>query len=117
MEMSMYGNPLKTMKIDSNLEEKYEPEPNSGCWLWTASVDRVGYGHIWLDGKLKQSHRFMWELFNGSIPHGMKILHKCDVRSCVNPNHLFLGTQKENMQDCKKKGRIRFLQKKCKITL
>ncbi len=88
-----------------SLHDKYEPVPESGCWLWSASTDRVGYGHIWVDGKLLQAHRYSWQLHNGPIPDGAKILHKCDVRSCVNPAHLFLGDQKENVKDAVSKRR------------
>lgn len=80
------------------------------CWLWTGGLTSGGYGVIELRGTTRQSiatHRFSWELHFGSIPDGMQILHKCDVRSCVNPDHLFLGTQADNVHDCVTKGRNR----------
>ena len=94
------------------IEDRFEVITETGCWIWKMSVDRVGYGHEWVGGKLRQAHRVSYETHIGPIPHGMKVLHKCDVRACINPSHLFLGTQKENIQDCKKKGRIRPLQAK-----
>lgn len=74
----------------------------SGCWLWVKARSKLGYG---LSSGIK-AHRLAWELFNGPIPSEMNVLHKCDVRNCVNPSHLFLGTQKDNMQDAARKGRI-----------
>jgi hypothetical protein len=86
-------------------EEKYIPEPNSGCFLWMAAQHRQGYGNFHHDGKCLLAHRVSWELYRGEIPHGMKVLHKCDNEPCVNPDHLFLGTQSDNMFDCGRKGR------------
>lgn len=79
--------------------------PMSGCWLWTASLYPDGYGQHMIAKKLHRAHRLMWALCNGAIPHGMQVLHRCDVRSCVNPTHLFLGTNADNMRDKVAKGR------------
>ncbi len=66
------------------------------------------YGRIRaLRGFQEYAHRVSWEMFCGEIPAGQKVLHRCDVSLCVNPDHLFLGTQKENVHDCEKKGRGR----------
>lgn len=78
---------------------------DNGCWIWTGYVDEIGYGIIGAQGKNWKTHRLSWFYFNGNIPNGKKVLHKCDVRNCVNPDHLFLGTQSDNMKDCKNKGR------------
>lgn len=76
------------------------------CWLWTASKDGGGYGFIGLgNGKLGKAHKVSWELHNGPIPHGQCVLHRCDFPECSNPEHLFLGTQKDNAEDREKKGR------------
>jgi hypothetical protein len=92
--------------------DKTEPEPNSGCILWTANVSRIGYGRIQIGSKRNgtrrcaQAHRVAWELLRGPIPDGLFVLHKCDVRSCVNVNHLFVGTQMENVLDAAAKGHM-----------
>lgn len=76
------------------------------CWEWTASKTSFGYGKLLVDGKLVGAHRLAFELWQGAIPAGLSVLHSCDNPSCVNPNHLFLGTQKDNIQDCIAKRRL-----------
>lgn len=85
--------------------DKVSPEPNSGCWLWTASLDSRGYGQLTLNGKLFRAHRVSYQMHKGPIPDGLHVCHACDVPSCCNPDHLFLGTNLENIQDRCKKGR------------
>lgn len=84
-----------------------EPEPNSGCWLWMAARGGFGlrHGKFFFHGREIGAHRAAWLLFKGEIPHGMCVLHKCDMEWCVNPAHLFLGTQTENLRDMVAKGR------------
>lgn len=75
------------------------------CWLWLGALDASGYGN-WHPGKLsKMAHRSAWQLWFGPIPDGMFVCHSCDRPSCVNPEHLFVATQKENIADCRRKGR------------
>lgn len=94
------------LNIIQKFEERYMPVTETGCWLWIGVLDRGGYGRIPIKKyKVRSAHRVAWELFNGLIPNGLFVLHKCDTRSCVNPEHLFLGTQTDNMVDCAKKGR------------
>jgi hypothetical protein len=93
--------------------KKFKQESENECWLWIGSKDYYGYGTFWLNGKPEQSHRISYQLSKGEIPKGIKVLHKCDNPSCVNPNHLFLGTQKDNMSDCKNKGRISKAPRNC----
>ncbi len=90
-------------------EEKYIPEPNSGCWLWTASLTNKGYGELMLRHTRRTigAHRISYKLFKGVIPDDMNVLHMCDIPSCVNPDHLELGTQAQNMQDSVSRGRSR----------
>ena len=95
------------MTYQERFDAKWIPEPMSGCWLWTGAVLSAGYGLM--RGRRPGNilaHRVSWELAHGPIPEDQYVLHRCDVPSCVNPNHLFLGTQKDNMADCVKKGRI-----------
>ena len=76
-----------------------------GCWIWTGSKNRDGYGRFYHTS----AHRASYEIFKGGIPVGISVLHSCDNPSCVNPNHLWLGTQADNMHDCIAKGRFSFL--------
>lgn len=81
------------------------PEPNSGCWLWTGATDELGYGKLMYRRRKLRVHRVSYELHYGSIPDGLLVCHRCDTRLCANPEHLFLGTIKDNMDDKIKKGR------------
>lgn len=87
------------------IEDAIIPVPESGCWLWTKRTDRGGYGWIKIDGIHRAAHRVVWEFYNGPIPNGMKACHKCDTPLCVNPNHIFLGSQGDNLRDMFGKGR------------
>lgn len=76
------------------------------CWLWTGALNGRGYGIFGVThGNNMTAHRFAWLMANGSIPDGMDVCHHCDVRCCVNPIHMFVGTRSDNMRDCAEKGR------------
>lgn len=97
---------MKPHKTDS-FHKYYLPDPNTGCWLWTGKIKEWGdtRGYFRTGGKDRFAHRVSYEIFCGEIPKGMNVCHKCDVTICVNPDHLFLGTQGDNMRDCSHKGR------------
>lgn len=79
----------------------------TSCWEWLGCRKDDGYGMIMFSGKVVGTHRASWIVHNGVIPSGLCVLHKCDNPPCVNPDHLFLGTQADNVRDCSSKGRIR----------
>ncbi len=80
------------------------PEPNTGCWLWAGIVYPKGYGRLSAEGRRHRAHRVAYSLFRGD-PGPMHVLHRCDTPSCVNPSHLFLGTNLDNVRDRQAKGR------------
>lgn len=97
-----------TADLADRFHEKYVPEPNSGCWIWVGA-ERKGYGRLYYRKGGRQlpyaAHRLSYELHKGTIPSGMHVCHRCDNPSCVNPDHLFCGTDKDNVQDMIAKGR------------
>lgn len=86
-------------------EAKYIPEPTSGCWIWTASLGSTGYGQFHDGERVVKAHRFSYSTYIGTIPDGMHVLHRCDQPLCVNPSHLFIGTNADNVADMVAKGR------------
>lgn len=87
--------------------KKVEIKENKECWNWLAKGNRQGYGEFWDNDTQSSvpSHRVAWIITNRKIPDGMLVCHRCDNTSCVNPNHLFLGTQSDNINDMYRKGR------------
>lgn len=83
---------------------KFQANENN-CWIWNGTKHEFGYGKIGVDGKMLKAHRVSWFLFKGQIPASLCVLHKCDNPACVNPDHLFLGTLKDNTRDMIRKGR------------
>jgi hypothetical protein len=92
-----------------SLQERFElyvsPEPNTGCHLWMGFGVWNGYGCFAVDSYPVRAHRLAYEFYRGPVPDGMHVLHTCDVRCCVNPDHLFLGTNADNVDDKVEKDR------------
>lgn len=92
-------------ELRSHLEECCEPVPVSGCWIWTKGTNSAGYGRLSHGSKTWLAHRLMFILSNGKIGEGLLVCHKCDTPACINPEHLFAGTNDDNQKDMVSKGR------------
>ncbi len=93
------------MSLAERLEFYSAPEPNTGCFLWFGQIDRGGYGQVHWQGRNLRAHRVAWISSRGAVPAGLCVCHRCDVPSCVNVDHLWLGTNAENTADKTLKGR------------
>ena len=89
-----------------NLHTYYNIDEETSCWIWNRSTNGKGYGYKWYEGRKQLAHRIVWLLLNPKIPEGLFICHSCDVRACINPEHLFIATNQENMIDASQKGRL-----------
>ena len=86
------------------LLKNYRVDPNKGCWLWQGTIQPNGYGTIKVFGNMVLAHRYSRELHCGPIPAGLEVMHSCDCKSCINPDHLLLGTHQQNMSAAKARG-------------
>lgn len=113
IEMDLHKRPDRISKkgkeplsIAERLARSTTPEPNTGCHIWTGILMPKGYGKIGtVNGSTMTAHRAAWIVHNGPITDGLHVLHRCDSPWCVNPDHLFLGTNKQNIEDKVAKGR------------
>lgn len=97
--MNKFLNKIKKL-VDVSVFDRiviYMKEDHSGCWIWSNSLDKDGYGRISINKKQTKAHRLIWELKNGKIPTGLVVDHKCKVRNCVNPEHLRIVTSRQNV--------------------
>jgi hypothetical protein len=95
------------MRIKNTIDtfhKRYNVDVND-CWIWNSAKQPTKSPNWWFNGKEQLVHRWSYQYFKGPIPQGLVVCHSCDNPHCVNPNHLFIGTQKDNIQDCIKKGR------------
>lgn len=97
------------MNIFERFEDKFVHEPNTGCWLWTGATDAGGYGRFGVDGVNCKAHRVSLFLYRaGSLKDARVACHKCDTPACVNPDHVYLGTQKDNVADLRRRQRSNY---------
>lgn len=99
------ANKHKKLSLKERFAEKIDKNSEKECHNWTGAIMKNGYGLIHVDGKQTLAHRVAWLLTYGEIPEGLFVLHKCDNTMYVNPTHLFLGTQDDNMKDAANKNR------------
>lgn len=98
----IHGDPETEME---RFERSIERITESGCWIWSGALGQDGYGKTSSKGKDIRAHRWAWHLFKGAIPEGMQVCHRCDVPTCCNPGHLFVGSHMDNERDKRAKGR------------
>lgn len=93
--------------VDERFDRKFTQRGPDECWLWNASVQKQGYGTFWDGSRVVQAHRFALFRATGTIPSDQHACHTCDTPLCVNPSHLWWGTNKENIDDASSKGRMK----------
>lgn len=106
----------KLIPLEERFWEKVDKtSSNNGCWLWNGKPDE--YGKVWIYGKgLVKTHRVSYEMHKGPIPEGLLVRHTCDIKGCVNPEHLLVGTKKDNAHDAIERGQFVFVTPRVKPT-
>lgn len=98
----------QVITIEDKLRSYSKVDETTGCWIWKKGKNNKGYGTVAIGGDQKAyAHRVSYEIFKGKLPDGLEACHKCDTPACINPDHLFPGTHKDNMEDSAKKGRAK----------
>lgn len=107
MPKGVYTRVPKAAESDESIARRFwqNVARSDGCWEWTGLLNTHGYGRFW-PGHHMVAHRYSWLLHHGHIPDGRVVMHSCDNRKCVSPYHLSLGTQRDNLLDAKRKGRL-----------
>lgn len=98
MTMQLVAPIVRGESLAERLWRHSMPVPECGCWIWLSSTNKR-YGQLNLRKSIVSAHRLSWQVFRGEIPEGMHVLHRCDVRECINPDHLYLGSDLENARD------------------
>lgn len=114
MPVKVVNRELDSILTPEQQKERFERyrsrcvvDPETGCWLHQGITAQSGYGMVRVKFRLWPAHRFMWVASRGAVPEDWMVLHRCDVKNCINPDHLFLGTHLDNVQDKCVKGRHR----------
>ena len=113
--VTRYGMIESTYDPVVRFHKNYNRDSKTDCWMWTGWTDNKGYGGLMHKNKPLKAHRLSWEIHKGPIPEGLYVCHHCDTPPCVNPDHLFVGTAKDNTHDAIKKGRMKPRENAAKI--
>jgi len=93
-------------EVEDRIQDKYEINEDTGCWEWTAAQNDPGYGRIRIEDTLRYAHRVSFRLYNGDLDDNEQVNHRCHNPRCINPDHLYSGTQQENIEDARERGTL-----------